>query len=223
MCGFYLDILKDRLYTTAVDSAPRRAAQTALWHITQSLLRLMAPVLSFTAEEAYAIVNPVDGSTIFTQIYYELPAVAGAPALIDKWKEIRRIRTWVQKELEEKRSAKEIGSSLQAEVVMYLNVMNRGEGQEYNPSSASDPGILRSLGDELKYVLITSSAIVHTRHDAAFPSGGGGEIVVTPSPHQKCERCWHYREEVGTHAEHPTLCGRCVSNLFGAGEPRSFA
>ena len=200
--GFYLDILKDRLYTTAVDSRPRRAAQTALWHVTQSLLRLMAPILSFTAEEAWSIVSPGD-ETVFAHQYHVLPAVVGADALIAKWTALRAARAEVLKKLEGMREAKTIGSSLQAEVELRAN--------------GGTLTLLQSLGDDLRFVMITSQAKVSVGTSDAL------EINATASKHTKCERCWHYREEVGTHAEHPTLCGRCVTNLFGAGEPRSFA
>ena len=207
--GFYLDILKDRLYTTGVTSQARRSAQTALWHITQALLRVMAPTLSFTAEEAWAaFATPAEyaasDETIFTQTYYALPAVADATALLDKYTALREVRGEVLRQLEQVRIAGAIGSSLQAEVEI------KASGDQYR--------LLASLGDDLKFVLITSAATVNEVADAEQEA-----IVVTPSAHQKCERCWHYRADVGVDAEHPGLCGRCVSNLFGAGEKRSFA
>ena len=207
--GFYLDILKDRLYTTAVTSHARRSAQTAIWHITQSLLRLMAPMLSFTAEEAWASFADAKtyadgGETIFTQTYYTLPAVADAEALLAKYGTLRDVRAEVTRQLEEVRGAGSIGSSLQAEVALTAH------GERL--------AALESLGDDLKFVLITSAASV-------TPSSGADQetISVTPSAYQKCERCWHYRADVGAAPEHPGLCGRCVSNLFGAGEQRRFA
>ncbi|MFZ1181277.1 MAG: isoleucine--tRNA ligase [Herbaspirillum sp.] len=207
--GFYLDILKDRLYTSGVDSHARRSAQTAIWHIAQALLRLMAPMLSFTAEEAWRFFAGEEafadsGETIFTQTYYALPEVAQADALLARFKELHAIRAAVIRQLEEVRIASSIGSSLQAEVELKV--------------SGSKVALLQSLGDDLKFVLITSSATVTpvaTQADEA--------ILVMPSAHQKCERCWHYRADVGTHAAHPGLCGRCVSNLFGNGECRHFA
>ena len=207
--GFYLDILKDRLYTSGVDSAARRSAQTAIWHITQTLLRLMAPVLSFTVEEAWSVFAEkssydASGETIFTQTFYELPAIADADALLDKYASLREIRTAVQKELEALRVSGAIGSSLQAEVTIH--------------ASGEQLALLQDLGDDLKFVLITSAAHV-------IPSDSAGEtkIQVTASTHKKCERCWHYRADVGKHAEHAGLCGRCVSNLFGQGEQRHAA
>ena len=207
--GFYLDILKDRLYTSGVDSAARRSAQTAIWHITQTLLRLMAPVLSFTVEEAWSVFadkSSYDTSceTIFTQTFYELPAVADADALLDKYASLREIRTAVQKELEALRVSGAIGSSLQAEVTIHA----RGEQLV----------LLQNLGDDLKFVLITSAAQV-----VPAASADEAKIQVTASAHKKCERCWHYRADVGEHAAHAGLCGRCVSNLFGQGEQRRAA
>ena len=207
--GFYLDILKDRLYTASATSKARRSAQTALWHITHALLRLMAPTLSFTAEEAWsAFAGPetlaASDETIFTQTYYALPEVTDADELLRKYASLREFRTAVTKQLEEVRTAGGIGSSLQAEVEI------KASGEKY--------ALLKSLDDDLRFVLITSAAKVT---QAAAESEEA--VLVTPSLHEKCERCWHYRAEVGAHAEHPGLCGRCVANLFGSGEPRRFA
>jgi isoleucyl-tRNA synthetase len=207
--GFYLDILKDRLYTCGATSQARRSAQTALWHITHSLLRVMAPMLSFTTEEAWAAfagkdVYAASDETIFTQTYYALPEVADSAALLDKFTALRELRTEVTKQLEELRVTGGIGSSLQAELEI------KASGDKFV--------LLSSLKDDLKYVFITSQAKVTQVASAAEES-----VSVTPSSHQKCERCWHYRADVGAHAEHPGLCGRCVSNLFGSGEARKFA
>jgi isoleucyl-tRNA synthetase len=201
--GFYLDVIKDRLYTTGADSAARRSAQTALWHITTSLLRLMAPFLSFTAEEAYAIFSP-GRPTIFTETWHELPGVPAHEALLAKWTLIRAVRAEVLKQIEAQREAGKVGSSLQAEVDLHLH------GERH--------ALLAGVGDELRFVLITSRA---TLHAAATPEGE--RIEVAPSAHAKCGRCWHYVADVGTHAEHRTLCGRCIDNLFGAGETRVVA
>ncbi|MDB5764932.1 MAG: ileS [Herminiimonas sp.] len=207
--GFYLDILKDRLYTGGVTSHARRSAQTAIWHITQSLLRVMAPILSFTAEEAWSVfaggeVYAASAGTIFTQTYYALPEVADAAALLDKFTRLRDIRADVTRQLEEIRVSGAIGSSLQAEVEI------KAGGSKY--------ALLNSLGDDLKFILITSRARVTEVANEMEEA-----IIVTPSPYQKCERCWHYRADVGAHPEHPGICARCVANLFGAGEPRKFA
>jgi isoleucyl-tRNA synthetase len=207
--GFYLDILKDRLYTTAVDSKARRSAQTALWHITQSLLRMLAPVLTFTAEEAWANFAGAEtyaasDETIYTQTWWQLPAIADSEALLAKYAVILAVRADVTKRLEDLRASGAIGSSLQAELEI------KASGDKY--------ALLASLGDELKYVFITSLA------KAVEAAAGEAEAVsVAASNDAKCERCWHYRADVGSHADHPTLCGRCYSNLFGAGEPRKYA
>jgi isoleucyl-tRNA synthetase len=210
--SFYLDVLKDRLYTTAAGSTPRRSAQTALHHITHSLLRLIAPILSFTAEEAWPVFAPeawkAEGETIFTQTWYEFPEVPDADALLAKWARIRAWRGDVTRSLEALRTAGEIGSSLQAEVEI------RAAGEMFE--------ILASLGDDLRFVLITSQARL-AEADDALGADAPPQVSVAASRHVKCERCWHWRADVGTAPEHPTICGRCVSNLEGAGEPRRFA
>jgi len=199
--GFYLDVLKDRLYTTAKASRARRSAQTALALIRDALLGLMAPVLSFTAEEAWRIVHPEDES-IFCRTWNDvLPALPDAEVLLAKWSRILAVRVAAQKELEALRQAGQIGSSLQAEVAI------TAPGDDY--------AALASLADDLRFVLITS--------EASLVRGDELAIRATPSAHAKCERCWHYRADVGAHAAHPTLCGRCVGNLSGAGEARADA
>ncbi|MEX3605640.1 MAG: isoleucine--tRNA ligase [Burkholderia sp.] len=201
--GFYLDVLKDRLYTSVPASPARRSAQTALYHVTQGLLRVLAPFLSFTAEEAWKVFQPAS-ETIFTETYYSYPEIDGAATLLDKWTLLRAVRADVTKALEEARTANRIGSSLQAEVEI------RASGARH--------AALASLGEDLKFVLITSVATV-TEVAAEVDEA----VKVTASTYQKCERCWHYRADVGAHAEHPTLCGRCFSNLFENGETRSAA
>ncbi|WP_077037950.1 isoleucine--tRNA ligase [Pelomonas sp. KK5] len=199
--GFYLDVLKDRLYTTAAGSAARRSAQTALWHITQAMLRWMAPFLSFTAEEAYAVFAPKASSgTIFTETYWTLPEADAT--LLGKWSRIRALRDGVNKAIEEQRAAGAIGASLQAEVTLKL-------------AAAEDLALLQSLGEDLRFVLITSAAAVVAAESDA--------VDVQPSAHTKCERCWHYRADVGSNPAHPSLCGRCDSNLYGSGEARTIA
>ncbi len=196
--GFYLDILKDRLYTTAPASLARRSAQSALWHILQAFVRLMAPILSFTAEEIWAIVSGKADDSIMLQRWHDLPKPPGEGDLLAKWGSLRAVRGEVTKALEEQREAGKIGSSLQAEVSIHCS------GETYD--------LLASLGDDLKFVLIASKVTV-----VADPIA---RVVVIPSPHGKCERCWHVREDVGAAADHPTLCGRCIANLHGAGEVR---
>jgi len=203
--AFYLDVLKDRLYTTGKGSLARRSAQTALWHITQTLLKLIAPILSFTAEEAWAIVNP-GALTIFTETYHTVPHVDGHDTLLARWAKVRELRAAVTRHLEDVRTAGGIGSSLQAEVDIH--------------ASGADLAALQELEDDLRFVLIVSRATVH-----AADGEGETRIEVTPSTYTKCERCWHYRADVGTDADpaNKLICGRCVSNLFGAGEARAHA
>jgi isoleucyl-tRNA synthetase len=198
--AFYLDALKDRLYTTAPDSLARRSAQTALWQITQGMLRWMAPFLSFTAEEAWALIGKSE--SIFVETYWQWPEQADSAVLLDQWARIRAIREATNKEIEALREQGKIGASLQAEVDIY--------------APPAEHALLERLGDDLRFVLITSRASLH-------PSDGELRIVVTPTKQVKCERCWHWREDVDADPAHPALCGRCVSNLFGAGEPRHLA
>jgi isoleucyl-tRNA synthetase len=198
--AFYLDVLKDRLYTSAPHSHARRSAQTALLHITQALLKMLAPVLSFTAEEAWAVLKqdtlgPMDEAsqiTIFAQCYYPLPEPTQPTELTQKWFRVREIRAEVLKTLEVLRANGQIGSSLQAEVTIY--------------ASAADHDLLTSLGEQLKFLLIVSAAT--TKLDQA-----GLRIEATPSEKPKCARCWHYVDDVGQHADHPEICGRCIDNL----------
>ena len=202
--GFYLDVLKDRLYTTAPNSRARRSAQTALYHITHAMLRWMAPFLSFTAEEAWATPNATGNTfggtpSIFFETYSELPAPDAA--LMGKWSRLLDIRAQANKEIEAVREQGQVGSSLQATLRI--------------AAPAQDLALLQSLGDDLKFIFITSRV--------ELTAGDTLAISVSPSSAQKCERCWHYRDDVGSHAEHPTLCGRCASNLYGAGEAREFA
>jgi isoleucyl-tRNA synthetase len=201
--AFYLDVLKDRLYTTQADSHARRSAQTALWHITRWLLTTMAPILSFTSEEAWKVFEP-GNVTIFTEVTHTLPAVSDAAALTTRWQQLRALRSDVLKAIEDLRMQGKVGSSLQAELSL------RAHGEQL--------ALLQNLGEDLKFVFITSKATV-----AAAESGADVGFEVAPTAHQKCERCWHWRDDVGSHAEHPTLCGRCVSNLYGAGETRTHA
>lgn len=201
--SFYLDVLKDRLYTTAPGSEARRSAQTALWYITKTLLRLMAPVLSFTAEEAFKVFSPNESETIFMERFEPLPEVAGAEGLLAKWDAVRTVRADLQKKIEELRGEGQIGSSLQAVVRI-----------EAAPAVYD---ALASLGDELRFVMIVSAVELVKSADEET------HFAVSASKEGKCERCWHYVAGIGSDAEHPTLCPRCASNLFGAGEKRLFA
>ncbi|WP_223210542.1 isoleucine--tRNA ligase [Leptothrix cholodnii] len=198
--AFYLDVLKDRLYTSAPKSLARRSAQTALHQITHAMLRWMAPFLSFTAEEAWAIFAAGQSSgSIFTETFSTFDAPDAA--LLAKWARIRAIRDAANKEIETVRTAGQVGSSLQATLAITAN--------------AEDAALLRSLGDDLKFVTITSAVTVEDGAELA--------ITVAPSTAVKCERCWHYRDDVGSDAAHPTICARCVSNLHGDGELRTVA
>jgi isoleucyl-tRNA synthetase len=203
--SFYLDILKDRLYTTAVDSRQRRSAQSALWHILQTVTRLMAPILSFTAEEIWGLAG--DSSSVMLHTWHELPAGADEATLRQRWAIIREAKREVSKEMEALREGGRIGSSLQAEVDI------AADGERYNA--------LSSLGDDLRFVLVCSRATL-----TKVGAGSTASITVTTSDNYKCVRCWHWRADVGKHehaSEHPELCGRCAANLFGAGEPREAA
>jgi len=202
--AFYLDVLKDRLYTTAPNSRARRSAQTALWLITRTMLRLMAPILAFTTEEIWALFAekfPGTPDSIMLSDAEPLPEVAGAATLMEKWARIRAVRAEVAKAMEAVRSAGGIGSSLQAEVAMI--------------APAEDAATLASLGDDLKFVLISSAAHV-------IP-GDRLQVTVTASTKPKCERCWHQHDSVGQNTDHPGWCQRCISNVDGEGEVRAYA
>jgi isoleucyl-tRNA synthetase len=198
--AFYLDILKDRLYTTAPKSLARRSAQTALWHVTHAMLRWMAPFLSFTAEEAWKVFAPGQSVSIFVETYSDVSAW-NDDGLLAKWARIREIRDLANKQIEAVRTAGQVGSSLQANLVIGVN--------------EADHALLSTLGEDLKFVTITSQALLEAAPELT--------VTVAPSTSSKCERCWHYREDVGTEAAHPTICGRCTNNLFGAGETRKVA
>ena len=203
--SFYLDVLKDRLYTTAPQSLARRSAQTALWQITQAMLRWMAPFLSFTAEEAWAVLAAEGKTPAATSesIFLDTFCALAEPdaALLAKWGRIREIREAVNKDIETLRAAGQVGSSLQAQVALTVG--------------PQDHALLASLGDDLKFVFITS-AIELIAGDALSTGASASNGV-------KCERCWHYRDDIGVDAAHPTLCGRCTTNLYGAGEIRRVA
>ena len=193
--AFYLDVLKDRLYTTPPKSLARRSAQTALWQITQAMLRWMAPFLSFTAEEAWQVI--AGGESIFCETYWRFePPDAD---LLARWARIREVRDLANKEIEAVRAGGAVGSSLQAEL--------------HVTAPPDVHALLAALDEDLKFVFIVSAV--------QLQAGEVLRIEVRPSQAAKCERCWHWRDDVGHDAAHPTLCGRCTSNLFGDGEPRS--
>jgi isoleucyl-tRNA synthetase len=216
--GFYLDILKDRLYTTPKQSVARRSAQTALYHIAESMVRWLAPILSFTSEEIWSFLPGKRGESVFFETWHSLPAPPSTPDNID-WNALIALKTAVGLELEKLRVAGTIGSSNDAEVEVFC----KDEFLER----------FKSLGEELRFLLIVSNAQVKRVSNAAGPpvgaikvaevaKEGGLWIRVQATPAPKCERCWHHRPEVGSNAEHPTICGRCVDNVTGPGESRTF-
>ncbi len=216
--SLYLDIIKDRVYTMQTDSLARRSAQTAAYHIAQSLLRLLAPILSFTAEEASCHVPGNGESTIFTETWYSDLANLDNNADLNShtWNLIFDVRQLVLRTLEEYREKGDIGSGLDADVTIYCD----------DQTSA----VLSLLEDELRFVLITSSAIVKSLTDApsdlqeaTLENSNMVKIAIQKSTHDKCVRCWHLREDVGDHKDHPELCARCVENVDGTGETRKYA
>jgi isoleucyl-tRNA synthetase len=207
----YLDVIKDRLYTTPRAGSPRRSAQTASWHVAQAMIRWLAPILSFTAEEAWRFLPGAPSESVFFETWHEFPDLP--PARLD-WDWLLALRGGIGKELERLRVAGEIGSSLNAEVDLYCD------------SSAAAK--LRALDDELRFLLIVSAVRVHGPEAAvpaeALPSGiPGVQLRAAASGGTKCVRCWHVRHDVGQDAVHPELCGRCIVNVDGAGETRRHA
>jgi len=212
--GFYLDIIKDRQYTCKADSLPRRSCQTALFHIIEALTRWLAPILSFTADELWQFIPGKRDATVFAQEWYQLPAMPQDGNFTTVyWQQVMNIKTAVNKVIEDERAAGRIGGSLQAEVTLYV------DDERLNQK-------LNFLQDELRFVLITSYAI--SQEQDRVPEGvetdlRGLRVAVKKSDHKKCVRCWHYREDVGTHKGHEEICGRCVENIAGKGEVRQFA
>ena len=215
MGGFYLDIIKDRQYTTPADSLPRRSCQTAMYHIIEAMTRWLTPILTFTADEIWSHIPGERGDTIFTECWYEGLFALDADDPFDRpfWAELIRVRDAVGKQLEQLRGSGEIGSSLDAEVDLYCDGPMRDR--------------LSRLEDELRFALITSYARVlpysERTGDAVDSEIEGLAVWVRPSGHAKCARCWHHREDVGSQPEHPQLCGRCVENVETGGETRRFA
>jgi len=219
--GFYLDIIKDRQYTTQQDSVPRRSAQTAMYHVVEALVRWLAPILSFTAEEIWRHLPGSREDSVFLSAWYELPPAFYSEGEIlqrmgaNFWERLIRVREAVGKELEKLRVAGKIGSSLDAEVDLYADEHTQV--------------LLQAIGDELRFLLITSYARVHPAAEGPADAVTADvpelsfSISVTPSAHSKCIRCWHHREDVGATAEHPEICARCVENVSAAGERRRFA
>jgi len=212
--AFYLDVLKDRVYTTRADSRARRSAQTAMVHILEALVRWMAPILSFTAEEVWHCMPGQRGASVLLDTWYVMPADATEALTGDAyWDKVLTVRTEVARELEKARVAGTIGASLEAEVDLYVE--------------RDLKAMLEMLGGELRFVLITSDVRLHdlnTHASAGVATGMQGlRVLVHPSEHAKCERCWHRRPDVGRDPAHPKLCARCVSNVVGNGEERKFA
>jgi isoleucyl-tRNA synthetase len=203
--SFYLDIIKDRQYTAKTDGLARRSTQTAMFHVLEALTRWIAPILSYTAEEIWQhlpAVHQRPTSVFLTTWYEDLVALdSDAEFNHDFWQTVMEVRAEVSQALEHSRATKEIGSSLAA------NVELEGDAKTFET--------LNKLGDELRFVFITSDAKI-TKSDAL-------KITVTPSIAPKCVRCWHQREDVGSHSEHLELCGRCVENIAGEGEQRLYA
>ena len=207
--GFYLDVIKDRQYTTQEDSRARRSAQTALNHILEAMVRWLSPVLSFTAEEIWQNMPGEKTNSIFLNEWYQGLTANYENTAIET---ARNINPFIRKQMEGMRSEKIIGSSLDAEVDLYCN--------------EETFAALSQLGDELRFVFITSYARIHplsAKTDDCIEAGEGVFINVSQSTHEKCVRCWHHREDVGQQTEHAELCGRCVENVVGSGEQREFA
>ena len=203
MGAFYLDILKDRLYTMQAESLGRRSAQTALYHIARNLVLLLSPILCFTAEEAWTVLTGNEEDSVLFQTMHVFPELAKAEitALTQKWQAIRTVRDVVNAAIEPLRADKSIGSSLQVDTVITI------------PSDLMP--YVTALGDELRFVLMVAHVTVQE----------GEELTATVSADegQKCERCWHYTDDIGIDSQHPTICGRCATNLDGKGEQRLFA
>ncbi len=202
MGSLYLDVIKDRQYTCQTDSLARRSAQTALYHIVEALVRWLAPILSFTAEDIWQHMPGERGESILLETWYQ--GLVASQEQTTQWDSVFTIREAVSKELEALRNAGTIGSSLDAEVEIYCNEKLYKQ--------------LSFLEDELRFVLITSSAQIHLSTDIE-----DFELKIKASEYTKCVRCWHHREDVGTNADHPELCGRCVENVTGEGEQRQYA
>ncbi len=214
MGGFYLDVIKDRQYTMPADSRGRRSCQTAMYHIAEAMVRWLAPVMSFTADEAWGFLPGERGESVFLETWHqglrEMPEAEAGRAF---WSEVMAVRSAVSKVLEGMRKAGGIGSSLDAEVDLYCapELLQR----------------LARLEDELRFVLITSEARLHPLEgrpaEAADTELEGLALLARASGHPKCVRCWHHRPDVGADPDHPELCGRCVQNVAGEGERREHA
>ncbi|HEI9849374.1 TPA: isoleucine--tRNA ligase [Serratia marcescens] len=216
MGSFYLDIIKDRQYTAKSDSVARRSCQTALYHIVEALVRWMAPIMSFTADEIWGFMPGERAQYVFTEEWYDglFGLAEGEPMNDAFWAELLKVRGEVNKVLEQARADKRLGGSLEAAVTLYAD--------------SELAARLNSLQDELRFVLLTSAASVAPLADAPADAQAsellkGLKIAFSTAPGEKCPRCWHYTTDIGLVAEHADICGRCVSNVAGDGEKRNFA
>ena len=214
--GFYLDVIKDRQYTTQADSRARRSCQSAMFHVLEAMTRWIAPTLSFTADEVWEnMPGEREELGVFIAEWYEgLFAYANTDIDAAVWDVVAQVRAEVTRTLEVLRQDGKIGSSLDADVIVY-----------------ADPALverLQALNEELRFVMITSAATLAPL-DAADSAGlitlaDGSRFRIEASANEfaKCVRCWHHREDVGQHAAHEELCGRCIDNIEGDGEPRAY-
>ncbi|MBQ9724577.1 MAG: class I tRNA ligase family protein, partial [Neisseriaceae bacterium] len=198
--AFYLDILKDRLYTLPENSHARRSSQTALYHITRALVLMMSPILCFTCDEAWAILTGNEEDSVLYHTAYDFPEITDAEQLTQRWQTLREVRSAVNKEIETLRSHNAVGSSLQAEVEIIA------------PQEIFE--LLQKFGEELRFAMIVSSVKVSVGKEL--------QIAVQPSPNKKCVRCWHYTDNVGVDHNHSELCLRCANNLSGKDEKRQW-
>jgi isoleucyl-tRNA synthetase len=208
--GFYLDIIKDRQYTCGADSLPRRSAQTAMYHLIETMTRWMAPILSYTADELWEHIPGNRAESVQLDVWYDIPQAKATSMTADYWTQIMAVKQAVNKSLELQRNEGVIGGSLSAEITLYAA-----------PELYAQ---LLQLGDELRFVLLTSKAsLVASENGGAETELAGLRLDIHATEHVKCERCWHHREDVGVVAAEPELCGRCIDNVSGAGEVRKFA
>ena len=211
--GFYLDIIKDRQYTTKSDSQARRSAQTALYHLVQAFVRWMAPILTFTAQEAWPLIPGQTEKYVFTTEWYDIPAASNANVVSEaEWQTLISVKSAVNKFIESARTAKTVGSNLSAKVDLWANDELKA--------------VLDRLGDELRFVLITSQVNVNVFDEAQGEASDldGLRVQVSAADGEKCARCWHVLPDVNTHHAHPGLCSRCIINLpTGQGEERKYA
>ena len=211
--GFYLDIVKDRQYTLKPDSHARKSCQTALYWITDALVRWMAPILSFTAQEIWeAMPGERPHQFVFAVTEADLPEANGRAQV--NWQLIQSAKESVNQAIEAARNDGLVKGSLSAEVALYA------DGAVFDA--------LTALGDEIRFVTITSEVDLYPLSEA--PDGAVTDsvcpqlaVVVKATESEKCERCWHHRPDVGSVSAHPTLCTRCVDNVEGTGEERTFA